>query len=417
MNIETRMTANKVDQKTIISSQTSKGVFFQPKLAINPADDRYEHEADTMADHVMRATLQRKCKHCEEEEKRIQRKANNTAASQTSADFERYVTSLRGKGKPLSADERNFFEPRFNRDFSDVRIHTDTYANQSAQHINALAYTTGRDIVFNRGQYQPASESGRRLIAHELTHVVQQGGASDTVQRQVANPDIERRFGLGMRNRFGLYDAELNRAINTLTLLMRIKFDFTGAWASAQDQQDWITNFISHVQNRWSYRFYLVPEGICLNAHDTFFARVNVEAVTSGQHYTVEVGASPGTSSANSRARTASLDAFDNDVRTRTDLGQHFEQRASEHEFGHMLGIPHIECDPTTGVCPAGDQYGDTVGERGDVMGAGWIVSARDYTPFTTAMYYFTGCNWRASHTMVYPIGDYPAPDTASHLA
>src|SRR5690606_26277752 len=108
----------------------------------------------------------------------------------------------------------------------------------------------------------------------ELTHVVQQGGASDTVQRQVANPLIERRFGLGMRNRFGLYDAELNRAINTLTLLMRIKFDFTGAWVSAQDQQDWITNFISHVQNRWSYRFYLVPEGICLNAHDTFFARV-----------------------------------------------------------------------------------------------------------------------------------------------
>lgn len=417
MNAHAHPSAYKANHEAAHKGRAVKALFFQPKLAINPPDDHYEQEADATADRVMRMPVQRKCKHCEEEEKQLQRKEENPAIPQVNGGFERYINGLRGLGRPLSADERNFFEPRFNRDFSDVRIHTDMHAAQSAQQINALAYTMGNHIVFNQGQYQPTSANGKRLMAHELTHVVQQGGISGNVQRQSAGPDVERRFGLGMRNRFGLYDAELNRDTNTLTLLMRIKFDFTGAWASDQDQQDWMTDFINHVQNRWSYRFYLVPEGICLNTHETIFARVNVQSVTGNPHYTVEVAAGSRRSSANSDARTARLDALDNDRVTRNRLGQDFQQRASEHEFGHMLGIPHIECDPQTGTCPSGDQYGDTVGERGDLMGSGWIVSARDYTPFTTAMYYFTGCNWKASHTRVYPIGDYPAAGTVSHMA
>ncbi|WP_257666543.1 eCIS core domain-containing protein, partial [Parapedobacter tibetensis] len=285
--------------------------------------------------------------------------------------------------------------------------------------INALAYTTGNNIVFGHGQYQPESDSSRRLIAHELTHVVQQvdAGGNRAVQRQSADANIERRYGLGMRNRFGLFDVELNRDTKTLTLIMRVRFNFTGAWPSVGDQQTWITDFIRHVQDRWSYRFYLVPMDICLNAHDTFFARVNVISVTGDQHYTIDVDAASRRSTVNSSSRTARLDALDNDMVTRNRLGQDFQQRPSEHEFGHMLGLPHIECDPSTGVCSAGDQYGDTIAERSDIMGSGWIVSERDYTPFTTAMYYFTGCNWRASHTRVYPIGDYPSPSSVSNMA
>jgi hypothetical protein len=70
-------------------------------------------------------------------------------------------------------------EPRFGRDFSDVRVHTDTKATESARAVNALAYTVERDVVFADGQYAPGTRSGRELLAHELTHVLQQSAASD----------------------------------------------------------------------------------------------------------------------------------------------------------------------------------------------------------------------------------------------
>src|SRR5690606_28139583 len=151
---------------------------------INQPGDKYEQEADAMADQVMRMTVQRKCKHCEEEEKRIHRKETDLVAPPVDEEFETYVTSLHGRGTVLPQSERDFFEPRFGYDFSNVRIHTGSDAAQSADRINALAYTAGTHIVFNTGQYQPGSENGKRLLAHELTHVVQQGGSTGAIQRQ-----------------------------------------------------------------------------------------------------------------------------------------------------------------------------------------------------------------------------------------
>lgn len=83
---------------------------------------------------------------------------------------------LRTPGQPLDATTRAFMEPRFGRDFGDVRVHADAQAADSARAVNALAYTVGSDVVFGAGQHQPQSEAGKRLIAHELTHVVQQRG-------------------------------------------------------------------------------------------------------------------------------------------------------------------------------------------------------------------------------------------------
>lgn len=82
---------------------------------------------------------------------------------------------LRSPGQPLDADTRAFMEPRFGHGFSHVRVHTDEKAAESARTVNALAYTVGRDVVFGTGQYSPATTHGRALMAHELTHVVQQG--------------------------------------------------------------------------------------------------------------------------------------------------------------------------------------------------------------------------------------------------
>jgi hypothetical protein len=84
---------------------------------------------------------------------------------------------LRSPGQPLDEGTRSFFEPRLGHDFSRVRIHTDSRAAESAQAVGALAYTVGSNVAFNEGRYEPGSTAGRRLLAHELAHVVQQEGS------------------------------------------------------------------------------------------------------------------------------------------------------------------------------------------------------------------------------------------------
>ena len=162
--------------------------FFQPKLSINQPNDIYEQEADAVADKVMRmsdnesispgffrpgiSSIRRKCEHCEEEEK-LQRKEPFPDEMNVSAQAENYINSLDGKGRSLSNNEKNFFEPRFGYDFSNVKIHMGTEANESANGLNALAYTHNNNIVFGRNQYYLNTDAGKRLMAHELTHVVQ----------------------------------------------------------------------------------------------------------------------------------------------------------------------------------------------------------------------------------------------------
>jgi hypothetical protein len=79
-----------------------------------------------------------------------------------------------GGGAPLDKDTRGFMESRLGADFGDVRVHTDATASESARSVQAHAYTVGNDVVFQSGKYAPESDSGRRMLAHELTHVVQQ---------------------------------------------------------------------------------------------------------------------------------------------------------------------------------------------------------------------------------------------------
>ncbi|MBC8028993.1 MAG: DUF4157 domain-containing protein [Pyrinomonadaceae bacterium] len=85
---------------------------------------------------------------------------------------------LSSPGQPLDSQTRAFFEPRFGHDFSRVRVHTDANAAESASAVNALAYTVGRDVAFGAGQFAPQTNAGRKLLAHELTHVVQQRSVS-----------------------------------------------------------------------------------------------------------------------------------------------------------------------------------------------------------------------------------------------
>ena len=116
----------------------------------------------------------------EEEEEEIQPKSLAGTAPEFTPEIGRDIQSIKVKGHPLSASERAFFEPRFGVDFDEVRVHSDARAAHVAQSVNARAFTLGRDVVFGAGQYAPGMSEGRRLLAHELTHVVQQSGKNKT---------------------------------------------------------------------------------------------------------------------------------------------------------------------------------------------------------------------------------------------
>ncbi len=147
----------------------------------------------TSASASVSGLLQRKCAcgqhtvaggECEECRKKregmLQRAAINAAPTNGVPSIVHDVLS--SPGQPLDTGTRAFMEPRFGFDFSRVRVHTDARAAASAHAVNALAYTVGRNVVFGTGQYVPGTSSGRRLLAHELTHVVQQRRASPSAQ-------------------------------------------------------------------------------------------------------------------------------------------------------------------------------------------------------------------------------------------
>jgi hypothetical protein len=179
----------------------------QAKLAVSQPDDPYEREADRVADQVLQmpepavegtpvqghgqtSQIQRKCGPCQEEET-VQRKETPAAAVASTPPVGSSAFSPRGAGHALPGSVRDFFEPRLGHDFSQVRVHTDSEAAESARAVNALAYTVGRDVVFGAGQYAPQTSRGRHVLAHELTHVIQQTGvpgslpaACAVIQRQ-----------------------------------------------------------------------------------------------------------------------------------------------------------------------------------------------------------------------------------------
>jgi hypothetical protein len=137
-------------------------------------------------------TPQRKCAECEEQEKLLQ-KTPAPAGSNGYADDHAVLSGLnQSPGVPISTSARAFLEPRFGHDFSEVRVHTDSAAAQSARAVNALAYTVGRDIVFAAGQYRPATAQGLRLLGHELVHTLQQNmgksAGAQALQRQGLDP-------------------------------------------------------------------------------------------------------------------------------------------------------------------------------------------------------------------------------------
>ena len=144
----------------------------QRKLAIGPADDQYEREADRVAEQLVGGSPDDAQVH-QATTTPLRRKSDDGATS--GAGVPAVVNqALSSPGRPLGSEARAFFEPRLGHDFAKVRVHTDATAAESARAVKARAYTVGQDLVFAPGQYSPDSQEGKRLLAHELTHVTQQ---------------------------------------------------------------------------------------------------------------------------------------------------------------------------------------------------------------------------------------------------
>src|SRR5437764_11067257 len=170
----------------------------QTKLTVNEPGDKYEQEADRVAEQVMRmAAPGSSAPPTEPDDDKtengtvLHKKASGTTERGTSNVPPIVNKVLSSSGHPLDAATRSFMEPRFGHDFSRVRVHTDAQAMKSTRAVNALAYTVGRDVVFGSGQYAPGTAAGQRLLAHELTHVVQQGNTPKDNVRLASIPPKE----------------------------------------------------------------------------------------------------------------------------------------------------------------------------------------------------------------------------------
>jgi hypothetical protein len=151
------------------------GQVLQAKLAISTPSDVYEQEADRIADQAMSTPVSDQHT-ISETHPQIQRLSGQSGVSLSAAPAS-VNQILASSGRPLDTSLRQEMEQRFGRDFSQVRVHTSSAAEQSARDVNANAYTVGNDIVFNTGRFAPSTNAGRSLLAHELTHVVQQQSA------------------------------------------------------------------------------------------------------------------------------------------------------------------------------------------------------------------------------------------------
>jgi outer membrane protein OmpA-like peptidoglycan-associated protein len=190
---------------------------------------------------------------------------------------------LRSPGRPLDADTQGFMESRFGRDFSQVRVHTGVKAAESARAVNARAYTVGEDVVFGERQFRPTARAGQRLLAHELTHVIQQAGRvgrpkrvsspddrteqeAERVADEVAAADRAGSVGtdVGSAENRRRHGSSLNRRIETATGPTVQRDERTlpmPSWGTAHDDDSRI-NFI-----HWADVLEIEPDGPLPTAH------------------------------------------------------------------------------------------------------------------------------------------------------
>jgi len=170
---------------------SADGATVQPKLTLGPVDDPYEREADRVAQQVV-SQLGRPApkseasvaaepeaiseKHDDESTVQPKLQVGMAEGGPVDSSIESSIQQARSGGRGLDKGVRSSMESAFGADFSGVKVHADSKADSLNRSLSARAFTTGKNIFFRQGEYQPQSSSGKQLLAHELTHVVQQTG-------------------------------------------------------------------------------------------------------------------------------------------------------------------------------------------------------------------------------------------------
>jgi hypothetical protein len=178
---------NQYVQRLVSHIQRKRAEAIQTKLEVDPAGDKYEQEADQVAKQVVGMTspageglAQRQGL---EDEELLQGKPDlakrqiGVSGGCVAPELEDSIDHARGGGQPLQENTLESMKGAFGADFSDVRVHTGSESDALNESVSARAFTVGRDIFFHNGEYNDSSSSGKEILAHELTHVVQQGGA------------------------------------------------------------------------------------------------------------------------------------------------------------------------------------------------------------------------------------------------
>jgi hypothetical protein len=406
-------------------------------LAIGAADDPLEREADQVAERVMRMEVQAETPvETSRLSKSVVSRSTDGAAVAGEAPASVHAT-VASPGQPLGLSVRTFFEPRFGADFSQVRVHTGELAQQSARDVHALAYTVGSHVVFGAGLYAPDTASGKHLLAHELTHVQQQG-----VQAHTAPFKIQRQLISATRRSISLYEIgeSLDAPRQTLTsstssggASLQLSYDpgtsffevtfpliwiFPHAWNDSQ-RTTYVDDFKHVVEAVWNNRFLLreaTPSRRTAHVRMLFSNVITMQGASQAEENAQLLGATSGRwlmdvrhpavreevhrqtgvvelgATSNSRITQSSADLRRGRSFAISGTGgnRSFTQSASAHEFGHMIGL--------------GDEYLEDAGTpipsalRGQIsdriMNVGENVTADAYAPFADWLSRLTATRW-----------------------